>query len=172
MLILVLICTICKSIIFKKQGIKVIKAFIPCINKYELGMIANTKKLAIANAILGLVFWPYFMVCLGYEIWIMQNYTSNIRMSETTQSLVEVIVPENIANIAVYSKYALIILAIIIMICWCMMMWKYTMYQHKNPWWIVAWAIAPAIAYIYFAFTTTFVDKNGKKYHMKKVEVS
>ena len=49
-------------------------------------------------------------------------------------------------------------------------MWKFTIQQNRNPWWIMLWAIIPVIPYIVFANSSNVVI-DGKKYVFKKVEV-
>lgn len=172
-LLLTFICAICRAIMFYRRDIKVKYAFIPGVNKYLLGKTVGCKKLAIANGIAHVVFWIYFAVCFGYEIWIMQIYAYAIKIPTTEGALstVEVQVPTEVANIAIWSKYILIAVALVTLILWCMMMWQFTMKHKKNPWWIILWACAPVIPYVYFTAISDFVSKDGKRYTMQKVEI-
>lgn len=172
-LLFMLICAICRASMFYKREIKVWHAFIPGLNKYDLGKSVGCRKIAVANAIMHTFYWVYFTFCFGYEIWIMQNYTYEVKVpyNGSVVSTVEVRVPESVANIAVYSKYLLIVIGIATLILWCIMMWKFTMKHKKNPWWIILWAAIPVIPYIYFAIISDFVSKDGKRYKTQKVEI-
>lgn len=172
-MLLTLVCMICRCVIFKKRDIPVIKAIIPGVNKYTLGMLVKSKKLAIMNGIAHTVFWIYFWVCFGFEMWMLSNFAVTVQNPKdgTSQSIVQVVVPENIANIAVWSKYILIAIAVFTIVVWCMMMWKFTMQHKRNPWWILLWAAIPAIPYIYFACISDVVSIDGKRYKLQKVEI-
>lgn len=172
-MLLSFICAICRSIIFKKRDIKWWKSFVPGYNKYLLGKLVQDKKLAIANAIAHTFFWLYFWACFGYELWIISNYAVGIQnpINGVEQSVVQVAVPENVANIAIWSKYILIAVALVTLILWCMMMWKFTIKHKRNPWWIVLWAALPVIPYIYFANISDVVSIDGKRYSIQKVEI-
>ena len=173
MLILTFICAVCRAIMFYRRDLKVWHAFIPGLNKYELGKTVGCKKIAIANGIAHVFVWVYFVVCLGYEVWIMQNYAYAIAVptNESAFSQVYVDVPVSVANIATWSKYGLIAIALVTLILWCMMMWRFTMAHKKNPWWIILWACIPVIPYIYFTAISDFVSKDGKRYTVQKVEI-
>lgn len=171
-LALCVICTICRAIIFKKHDIKPLWAFIPIANKYKLGKMIGSKRLGILNAILHPLTQLTFLFCFGYEIWIIKEYSQTIKVPVDgfSDSAIDVLVPNDVAFIAVWSKYFLIAVAAISIIVWCIMMWKLTMQQERNPWWIMIWAIIPAIAYIFFAASSTVIV-NGKKYITKKIEI-
>lgn len=168
-----IICLICRCIIFKKRDVSIKKAILPGVNKYWLGRLVKNKKLGIANCIAQVGFWIYFWFCFGLELWIIQNYTEFITVPTDNNafSRVEVALPENIANLAIYSKYVLIAFAVITIILWCMMMWKFTILHKRSPWWICLWAVIPVIPYIYFACISDVVSIDGKRYSIKKVEI-
>ena len=174
-IILVFMCisAVCRYFIFKKRDIKGWYAFIPGVNKYKLGMLVKSKKLAIANSIMHVLFWIYFCMCLSLEVWIISKYAVRVTNSFDTNKIssIQVNVPESIANIAIWSKYILIALAIITLVVWCMMMWKFTIQHKRNPWWIILWAVIPVIPYIYFASISDVVAIDGKRYSIKKVEI-
>ena len=172
-LISTVICAICRCIMFKKRDIKWYKALIPGVNKYLIGKIAGLKKLAVANGIATTVFWLYFYACFGYELWIIQNYAVGVQTpyDASQGSMIQVAVPKNIANIAIWSKYILIAVALITLILWCMMMWKFTLKHKRSPWWILLWASIPVIPYIYFSCISDVVSIDGKRYIIKKVEI-
>ena len=172
-LLLTLICAVCRAIMFYKRDLKIWHAFIPGLNKYELGRTVGCKKLAVANGIAHTVFWLYFTACFGYEIWIMQNFAYAIKMptEEGAMSQVMVEVPTNVAYIASGTKYVLIAFALVTLVLWCMMMWKFTMAHKKNPWWIILWVVVPVIPYVYFSAISDFVSKDGKRYTTQKVEI-
>lgn len=172
-LIFSFICTICRCIIFKKRDVKWYYSFIPGLNKYKLGMLVGSKKLALFNAFMHPFLSLYFFFCFAYELWIIMNYSTNIQVpyDGITDSVIQVEVPTSVANIAIWSKYFLILFAIITMIVWCMMMWKFTIQHNRNPWWILLWAIIPVIPYIYFANISDVVSIDGKRYSIQKVEI-
>lgn len=168
-----IICLICRCIMFKKRDLTIKKALIPGVNKYWLGKLVKSKKLGIANGIAHTVFWLYFCVCFGIELWIMQNYAAYITVptNDSAFSQVHVSLPENIANLAIWSKYVLIAVGVVTIILWCMMMWKFTIQHKRNPWWICLWAVIPVIPYIYFASISDVVSIDGKRYSLQKVEI-
>lgn len=172
-LILTIICAFCRFIIFKKRDIRGVTALIPGYNKYKIGKLVGNKRLGIANGIAHVVFQLFFIFCFTYELWIIQNYATEIKIPANgiTESAIQVNVPQSVANIAIGSKYVLIGLAVITMILWCMMMWKFTMQHKRNPWWIILWACIPVIPYIYFAYINDVVSIDGKRYKLQKVEV-
>lgn len=173
LLIVLFICAICKCIMFRKRNIKGFLAFIPAVNKYYLGKLINSKKLGLFNAISHTIFWIVFIFCFSYEFYIIENFadTATISSNYLEQSIISVSVPESVANMAVYSKYVLIVIGIITIIGWAIMMWKFTMQHEKSPWWIIAWVVCPVVAYLYFTALNTFTAIDGKKYTIKKVEV-
>lgn len=166
------VCTICRAVIFKRRDINPIFAFIPAVNKYKMGKMVGSKKLAKFNMIMHPLLFITFMFCFGYEIWIIKEYSYAIQVPKDgfSDSRIDVLVPDDVALIAVWSKYFLIAVAAITIVVWCMMMWKFTIQHERNPWWIMVWAIIPTIAYIAFAVSSTVVI-NGKKYTTKRVEV-
>ena len=171
--ILLIVCLICRCIIFSKRGIKCRNAFIPGYNKYKLGLAGGCKKwICILNGIIHPILHIFFIVCFYIEFWIIQNYSTEATISQdlSTDSRIYVSVPQNIANIAIWSKYILIAIAVIALILWCVMMWKFTMTNKKSPWWILLWAAIPAIPYCYFAATKDFTV-DGKRYKMERVEI-
>lgn len=170
---LVCVCIACRCIIFKKHEVKWIWGLVPGANKYKLGKIVNSKKLGLAVAITHVLLAITFTLCFGFEIWIIKTYTATIKIpvKDTTISKVEVVVPKDVANLAVWSKYVLIIIAAIALILWCILMWKFTIRHDRNPWWIMLWAIIPVIPYIAFASSQTVVI-DGKKYKLQKVEIT
>ena len=171
--ILLIICVICRIIIFKKRDVKPWQALIPAYNKYKLGRLAKAKKLGIINAIAHTVFDVFFIFCFTFEFWIITNYADYIQVPEdgVSDSVIRVAVPDTVANIAIYSKYILIILAIFTFVVWCMMMWKFTIAHKKSPWWILLWAVIPVIPYIYFAAISDVLSIDGKRYSIQKTRV-
>lgn len=172
--IFLFICLICRIIIFNKHDISWIKAIIPGVNKYQLGKLGGCKKLICwLNAIIHPLLCIYFFICFCIELWIIQTYSTEATIPYDTNidSKIYVAVPKNIANIAIWSKYILIAIAIIALISWCIMMWKFTITHKKNTWWILLWAIIPVIPYCYFAASKDVII-NGKRYTMKRVEIS
>jgi len=158
---------------FKKRDLSVKKAMLPGVNKYWIGRLVGNKKLGIANGIAQVGFWTYFWACFGYEIWLIQNYATYVTVPTDNNafSRVEVALPENLANIAIWSKYILIAFAVVTIILWCIMMWKFTIQHKRNPWWICLWAVIPVIPYIYFAYISDVVSIDGKRYSIQKVEI-
>ena len=172
LLIFIIIGGLARAIIFKKRDTKLWQAFLPVINKYKLGIMANSKKLGIINAVAFPIFVSYFTACIGFELWIMNKYSAYIQVpvDMDLDSKIIISAPDYINNIALYSKYLLIAIGLFTWIVWCMMMWKFTMIHKKNPWWIVLWATVPPIPYIYFAAIPD-IAIDGKLYTMKRVEV-
>ncbi len=172
--ICLIICMICRIFIFNKRDVSWKKAIIPGVNKYQIGKISGCKKwICWLNAIIHPLLHLYFIACFCIELWIIQKYSTSATIPYNTDSdsKIYVSVPKHIANIAVWSKYILIIIAVIALISWCIMMWKFTTTNNKSTWWIILWAIAPVIPYCYFATRKDFVV-NGKKYVMKRVEIN
>lgn len=172
-LIMQFIDMICRCIMFIRRDIKWKYAVIPGVNKYWLGKLVKSKKLGIANAISHTLFWLYFWFCFGLEIWVLQNYSAYayIPKDGTTQSMIQIALPDNLANILVWSKYLLIAFAVVTIILWSMMMWRFTIQHKRNPWWICLWAVIPVIPYIYFASISDVVSIDGKRYSLQKVEI-
>lgn len=167
------ICFVCKAIIFARRDIKSIWAFIPFINRYKLGKLTGSKRLAILHTILHPLFIFVFCASFGFELWIIKNYSYAIQIPEDgiDMSKIQVAVPQDIATFAVWSKYLLIFSAAIDLVVWCIMMWKFTIQHDKNPWWILLWAVIPAIPYATFAASSTVVI-DGKRYTTKRIEVN
>ena len=171
-LALTFVCIVCRCIIFKKRDIKIIWGILPIVNKYKFGRIVGSKLIGILNAIFQTLVFLAFGFAFGLELWIIKNYSQEVKIpvNGTSSSTIQVYVPEDIANIAIWSKYILIGLAVIAIVMWSIMMWKFTIQQNRNPWWIMLWAIIPVIPYIVFANSSNVVI-DGKKYVFKKVEV-
>lgn len=171
-LLLELVCAICRYVIFKKRDIRGRNAFVPWYNKYLLGKSIGQERLGkiVASAIL--VTKLFFALCFGYELWIIQNYAQVVQIPHdgVTDSQIEVLVPDDIAQISVYSKYVLLAFAFVTVVLWSMLMWKFTMAHKRNPWWIVLWTVIPTISYIAFAVSPEAVI-NGKRYTTKRVEI-
>ena len=170
--LLMIVCALCRCVIFKKRDINPIAALIPILNKYKLGKLTGNKRLGLISGILISIFHLVFLFNFGLELWIIDQYAYTIKQPYNTidDSQVEAIVTENIANLAIFSKYLLIVSATAALIFWCMMMWRFTMQHDKSPWWILLWAFIPAIPYVYFAFSSIIVI-DGKKYIMQKIEL-
>lgn len=166
------VCIICRAIIFNKRDIKAIWAFIPIMNKYKMGKMVGSKKLAIWNMIMHPLLIGTFTFCFGYELWIIKEfaYAIKIPVNGIDMSNIEVVVPDDIALIAIWSKYFLIVVAVVTLIVWLLMMWKFTIQHNRNPWWIMLWAIIPTIPYIVFAASSTVVI-DGIKYTVEKVKM-
>ena len=170
-LICFIVCIITKCIIFSKNNIRWWKGLIPAYNIYILGKIGNTKKIKWINAILLPFTYVYFIGCYIFELWIIRNYSVLVRVNNSGgmySSDVRVEVPTWVANVSLTTKYILIFLALFAVICWCIMMYKFTKYHKKSTWWILAWAIIPAIPYSYFAVVNTIVV-DGKLARIEKV---
>lgn len=165
-------CIVCRAIIFSKRDVRPIWAFVPGVNKYKLGKLSGCKKLAKLNAILHPLCIASFLFCFGYELWIIKEYAYAVQVpvNGIDYSKVEVLVPDDVALVAVWSKYFLIAVAAATITVWSMMMWKFTIQHDRNPWWIMLWAIIPIIPYVAFALSSTVVI-DGKKYVTKRVEV-
>ena len=55
-------------------------------------------------------------------------------------------VPENVANVAIYSKYILLAkVATLSIMLWARLLWKFIIYQKSNYWWIILWVMIPVI---------------------------
>lgn len=172
LLAIIAVCVICRAIIFKKHEINPIWSFIPIVNKYKLGKLTGSKLLAKLNAIVHPLFFLSFSFSLGLELWIMTEYAYSIQIPKdgTSDSVIQVSVPQEVANVDVWSKYILIAVAVVALVVWCITMWKYTIQHEANPWWILLWAVIPVIPYIAFAASSKTVI-NGKLYTTKKVEI-
>ena len=172
--ICLIICTICKCLMFKRRNIRWWYAIIPGLDKYTIGKLVQNKKLAIANCISYLVYMIVYITNFFYNIWIIANYSVDAKIPEDIQeqSVVNVALPKNIATSIYVINYAIIIIGLITLILWCMMMWKFTVMHKKNTWWILLWALMPVIPYIYFTASSDFVSKDGKLYTLKKVEIT
>lgn len=172
LLAIIAVCVICRAIIFKKHEISPIWSFIPIVNKYKLGKLTGSKLLAKLNAIVHPLFFLSFSFSLGLELWIMTEYAYSIQIPKdgTSDSIIKVSVPQEVANVDVWSKYILIAVAVIAIVVWCITMWKYTIQHEANPWWILLWAVIPVIPYIAFAASSKTVI-NGKLYTTKRVEI-
>lgn len=172
-IICMFISALARCVMFQKRDVKWWKALIPCYNKVILGKMSNSKKIGIINAIMLPVLYIYFLACFGYELWIMENYTQWVRTdpTATNDSLVQVVVPKEVANTAIYSKYVLIGLAAIALICWIIFAIKYVKANKLSYWWMLWWVIVPVVPYCYFAISNKRIVINGKSYEMKRVEV-
>ena len=170
--ILTFICIIDRCIIFKKCNVKWGKSLIPGYNKYILGKLSNKKKIGIVNAILHPIYYIYFIFCFMLELYVIQTYNSQVvvPINSDLDSKVYVSIPDNISNLVLYSKYILLVVALLTMIFWCIMMWNFTKQQKRSPWWILLWFAIPVIPYTVFANSKTIIV-DGKKYTMKRVEV-
>lgn len=169
-LICLLICFITKCIIFNKNDISWWKGLIPGYSIYILGKIGNVKKIKIVNAILLPLAYLYFIACYIFELWIIRNYSVLVRVpnGDTYSSDIRVEVPSWVANLSLTSKYILIGIFLVSIICWSIMMYKFTKYHRRTTWWIVAWAIIPAIPYSYFAISNRIMV-DGKPARIEKV---
>lgn len=159
-----------RCIIFKKRDIKWWKALIPGYNKYLLGKLSDNKRLGKINMILVPFTIIYFLACFLFETWIIKSYSYQVIIpyQASQASQISVKVPDYIANVAIYSKYALIILVVIAMVYWTKLMYNFTKLHQKSNWLVLFWALCPPISYIYFAITKdTYI--NGKLYTMERV---
>lgn len=165
--ILSIVSIVSRCVIFKKHDIKWWKGLIPVYNIYTIGKICDSKKLGIANAISQTVLFIVFFLCFGFEIYLISEYAMNVDDQTFDQAYV-VVVPENIANIAIVSKYILVGIAAITFGFWCLMMWQFIKVHKKSAWWILLWAIIPPIAYAAFALSND-VYINGQLYTSERV---
>ena len=164
--ILLIICAVSRCIIFKKRDVKWWKGLIPAYNTYTMGKICDSKKLGLINAIIQTILFIYFFFCFGFELYLISEYAMNVNLETYQQAYV--VVPENIANIAIASKYILVGISAIAFGFWCLMMWQFIKVHKKNAWWIIVWAIIPAIAYAAFAISND-VYINGQLYTSERV---
>ena len=171
-LALMCICVACRCILLRKYDVKWVWGLVPGLNKYKLGKLTKSNVLSIILCIMSMLTLAVFGFCFGYEIWIIKNYSTQIKIPVNGSNLskIEVVVPNDVANIAIWSKYILIGVAAVTLIFWCIIMWKFTIQQNRNPWWIMLWAIIPVIPYIVFAASSNVVI-DGKKYKLQRVAV-
>lgn len=161
-----IICAICRCVIFKKRDAHWWQGIIPAYCTYKLGKLCDAKKLGLTNAIVQSVLFVFFFFSFGFELYLMSEYTVNI--DAETFSYAYVVVPENVAHIAIASKYILVGLAAIAFGFWCMMMWKFIKVHAKSSWWILPWAIIPVVPYAVFAISNdVYID--GHLYTSKRV---
>ena len=167
--VLSIICMICRGIIFKKRDYKWWYTLIPGLNKYKLGKLVNSKKLGITNGILHVITYLAITYYIGLEFY-MIYHASAVHVPTDGSSVVSIEIPKYLAQMAIITRYCIIAIGIITMIFWCMMMWKFTIQQKRNPWWIILWSVVPVIPYIFFAASPDVVI-NGKHYRLQRVEV-
>ena len=161
-----IICAISRCVIFKKRDVRWWQGIIPFYSVYKMGKICNAKKLGLINAISQAVLAIYFFFCFGFELYLVSEYTMNIDAQTFTQAYV--VVPENIANIAIWSKYILVAMTAIAFGFWCMLSWQIIKVHQKNSWWILIWAIIPTISYAALAVSNdVYID--GKLYTSERV---
>lgn len=170
--ILTTICMVCRGIIFKKRDYKWWYTLIPGLNKYKLGKLVNSKKLAIWNCILHTLTYLSILFYMGLEFYMVSTYAESIQIPKdgVTDSTITIQVPESLAHFAMGTRYVIIAIGFITLIVWCMMMWRFTIQHKRNPWWIILWAVVPVIPYIAFAASPEVVI-NGKRYKLQRVEV-
>lgn len=168
-----LISIITRCILLKKHNIKWWKGLVPGYNKYLLGKISNKEKLGKINAILHPFFTIYLFACFVFEMWILQEYSSQVLIPTNVEmdSKIYLSVPDTIANIAIWSKYLLIVVGLVTLVVWCMMMWEFTKIHKRSAWWILLWFSIPAIPYCAFAMSNEVVI-DGKRYKYERVEIN
>lgn len=161
-----IVCAVCRCVMFKKRDAHWWQGIIPAYCIYKLGKLCGTKKLGLVNAIVQSVLFIFFFFCFGFELYLISEYTMNV--DAETFSYAYVVVPENIAHIAIALKYILVVLAAIAFGFWCMMMWQFIKVHRKSAWWILLWAIIPVIPYVVFAISNdVYID--GCLYTSKRV---
>ena len=170
LLILLTICAIARGTMFKKRDIKRWYAFVPGYNKYIFGKMINEKKLGIINAILQPLVYVVLAAGLGIELWIINNYGTNVYVPNdpALDANIYVEVPKKIAYIAVSSKYALIAVCIAAAIAWVIMTYKFVKLHKKSTLWCILWILMPVIPYCYFAISNDVVI-DGKYYTTERV---
>ena len=163
MLIASIICIGARCVIFKQRDVRWWKALIPAYNKYILGKLANQKKLGIFNAIAQPILYSLLFVAYFYELWIMNNFQVNLY--DANRIIVEI--PDSARIIILTLRYSVIILAAITIFVWSFMMYKFSSMHGKSSWWIIMWAICPAVGFSYFALSDdVYID--NKHYRLKK----
>lgn len=165
-----LICIIARGMFFHKSKDKWYKTFIPVYNIYTLGKLNNQKKLGLATGIVLTFTNLFFVFCFAYELWILENYTTNIQIPQALQQqgIINVAVPENVANVAIYSKYILLAVATLSIMLWSILLWKFLIYQKSNYWWIILWVMIPVIPYVYFGVIRKKIVIDNKMYVFEK----
>ena len=166
----IILAFIFECIVFQKHKEKWWKALIPGYNKYLLGKMCDSPKLGKINAVMIPFAKIYFFTCYCFEMWLVRNYATQVKIPyDTTQtSQIEVVVPKAIANMAIWSKYILIVVIVVTVFLWAKMMWNFTLKHEKTGWWVMLWVFSPVIPFGYFALTkSVYVD--GKLYKIKKV---
>ena len=167
------ICIVCRCVVFERQEIKWWKSFVPAYNKYLIGKIAGAKKVGIVSAII-IPFAKIFLVlCYLFEYYIIQNFATSVKVpyDNTVASQIQVVIPKDkayLANIAIYSKYLLIVIYVVALIMWFILMRRYIKQQKKSTWLLVISVICPVIVFFYFAISKTFMVED-KEYTMKRV---
>lgn len=169
LLILFGVCIVERCFIFFQRDVSFWKALIPGYNKYVLGKLCNCKKLGIATAIFLLLLIGALIGIYNFEVWIVETYASNgVFVNPATGQLI-LDVPEHIANWLQVFKYVIIGLAACSITAWSWLMLKFSQMHQKSNWWILLWALCPAIPYTMLAFSKQ-VAMYGKRYTVKKVE--
>ena len=170
LLIYLIIFTCCfgRCIMFKNRDVKWWIALIPGVNKYFLGKMSGSKKLGIINGIIIPLWYAGLIGIYQFEVWIIQNYYYQAQVDDYLNGRILVIVPENIKNWIIFLKYAMIVLSVLTVVVWSWMMLKFSQLHKKSNWWIILWAVCPAIGYAYFAFYD-LISIDGKLYTLKKV---
>lgn len=172
-ILLSIICIVCRCVVFERQDIKWWKSFIPAYNKFLIGKIAGAKKVGLVTAIMIPFAKLYLLFCYLFEYYLIQNYATEVKIpyDNTVASQIQVVIPKDkayLANIAIYSKYLLIVIYVVALIMWFILMRRYIKQQKKSTWLLVISVICPVIVFFYFAISKTFMVED-KEYTMKRV---
>lgn len=146
LLILVVIYTILRAMIFYKREEKWWKSLIPGYNKYLLAKLCDCKKLGKYLAVISTLTSITFITKYAFEL----EITSAIYSFTGNSDNIYDIISKQILDINEVLFYVLIISGCIYLILWLFIMRRFSEKNNTSTWWVIGWLV-PVIPYFYYA---------------------
>lgn len=161
-----LVCIVDKCIIFHQRGAKWWTSLIPAYNKYKFGKWVDNKPMGVVTALLELAWYGIVYAITYYQQFLITNYYAG--MYDSTKMILDI--PSEAQTVVVILRIALIVIAAAYLLSWSFIMYKFSLMHEKPAWWIIGWAVIPAIPFTYLVLGNQ-IAMNGKKYVYVKKEV-
>ena len=166
-LILSVICILCRGIIFKQRNQNKLKTIIPGYNKYVLGQLCGKRKLGKCTGIFEILFFVVIFIKV-----LIEAYIINIAYKNNISDIQEIVnfIPNSVIFINNNFHYLIILVCIIYYILFVYLMRTFSEKNNTSTWWMLIWGTIPVIAYIYYAFIckVCYIPKELKKKKVRK----
>lgn len=170
-LIILLLHTIFRGIIFYKREEKWYKTLFPFFNKYTIGKLCDYKKIGLFTAITNFIFIVCFFIKYAVEFYITEQIYTNLP-ADTSNFVLEDIVKPEILQLNDIMLWVLVGSALVYFVFWVILMRKFSDVNGTSTWWMVVWGVLPTIAYLYYALISKkyYIPNEGLiSYEIEKV---